>query len=90
MDRISTLAISRANNEGRLSIDTMIIPIIIDYMIEQKVKTETAQAFIQAVLSHPMECGTMIMECFSIALQYYEKKFGIFKLYKDRKLIAIY
>lgn len=90
MDRTLTLAISRAHNEGRLSMDTMILPTIIDYMVEQKVKIEAAQAFIQAVLSHPMECGTMIIECFSVALQYYEKKFGIFKLYKNGHVIAIY
>lgn len=90
MDRLLTLSISRANAERRLSMET-IIHIITKYMEEQKVETNRAQMFIQAVLSHPLECGTMIMDCFTVALQYFEKKFGIYKLYdKNKKLIAIY
>lgn len=90
MDRLLTLSISRANEERRLSMET-IIHMIIKYMEEQKVETDKAQMFVQSVLSHPIECGTLIMDCFTVALQYFEKKFGIFKLYsKDRKLIAIY
>ena len=90
MDRLLTLSISRAKEERRLSMET-IIHTIIKYMEEQKVETDKAQMFVQAALSHPIECGTMIMVCFTTALWYFEKKFGIFKLYsKDRKLIAIY
>lgn len=90
MDRLRTLSTSRANEERRLSMETVIYTVV-KYMEEQKVETDKAQMFVQSVLSHPIECGTLIMDCFTVALQYFEKKFGIFKLYsKDRKLIAIY
>lgn len=90
MDRTLTLDTCRAYWKHAISMES-IIYVVTAYMEEQKVKADTAQKFVQTIISHPLECGTMLMDCLTISLQYFEKKFGIYKLYdKDKKLIAIY
>lgn len=92
MDRDTILSISRVVAHLALypKIEEQVVPTIIDYMVENGISEDKAIVFITTINNHPELYGLMLSECFSVALQYYEKKFGIFKLYKDRKLIAIY
>lgn len=64
------------------------VTVIRDYMLEHNVDEHKIALYIDTLQRH---AWNILLESFHIALQYYEKKFGIFKLYdKHKKLIAIY
>lgn len=65
--------------------------ITVEYMKEKGITDDKIDKFITTIDSHPELYGTMLGDCFLIALQYFESKYSIFKLYdKRKKLIAIY
>ena len=101
MDRETILGILRKYSFGVQAMDMEdIIKVVTSFIIDKGKTEKEAHTFISAVLSHPLECGTLIMECYSIAMQYYERKFSICKLYsapdtlkqqgKERTLLLIF
>ncbi len=71
MDRNETLLLIQKANSGYLGLDD-VSKTVIDYCIEKGKNVLLAQQFVRI-----MSSMGRIMEPFSIALEYFQKKFGI-------------
>lgn len=101
MDRETILRILRKHSFGVQTMDMgNIIEVVTSFIIDKGKTEKEARDFVSSVLSHPIECGTLLIECYNIAMQYYEREFSICKLYstpnplnqrgKERTLLLIF
>lgn len=90
MDRQYIVEISRRHHSRTLGMEH-VINIVTMYIIDRGRTADEANAFVMTVLSNPLQYGTTIMDCFTTALQHYEKKFSINKLLsKDNQVLLIF
>ena len=98
MDRETILRILRENSFGVKVMNMDDIVLVTTSFIIDSGRTESeARAFVTSELSNPRN---MILDCYRIAMQHYEKKFAICKLYsapnanalmgQERTLLSIF
>ena len=89
MDRETILRILRENSFGAKVMNMDDVVLVTTSFIVDSGRTESeARAFVTSVLSNPIELGNMILDCYRIAMQHYEKKFAICKLYSAPNVYA--
>ncbi len=100
MDREIILRILRENSFGVkvMNMDDIVL-VTISFIIDSGRTESEARAFV-TVLSNSIELRNMILDCYRIAIQHYEKKFAICKLYsapnanalmgQERTLLSIF
>ena len=88
MDRETIIRILKDNSFGTLNMDD-VIKVVTSFIIDSGRTEKQAHDFVHSVLSHPMELGDMIIQCYNTALQHYERKFTICKLYSAPNIMAL-